>query len=265
MKTLLKLLFVVLVSSVLFSSCKAKEPEKPSWTSHIWEKSQPVYKEIISLPFIAEFAYGTLPADKFIRYLEQDEIYCRNFDRQLLQFAESIPDPEERDFFMAFAQASIDSEDAMHQLLIEQYGIDTMASPSHVTLEYSAHTQEALDAGVKEVTLASMLPCLWLYNCGGYDILHNANLEGSPYKEWIAAYGDDEYTAGVNRVLEIIDKRAATVDDDVLSKMDEVFIEAAWFEYAFWNYGYTGDDTTTINSSTGFHPTYIADKLSLGR
>ena len=50
-------------------------------------------------------------------------------------------------------------------------------------------------------------------------------------------------------VLEIIDKWAATVDDDVLSKMDDVFIEAAWFEYAFWDYGYTGDDNTTIGNA----------------
>jgi hypothetical protein len=81
------------------------------------------------------------PTSSYVRYLEQDEIYCRNFDRQLLQFAESLTDPEERAFFMAFAQASIDTEDAMHQLLIEQYGIDTMALPSRVTLEYNAHTQ----------------------------------------------------------------------------------------------------------------------------
>jgi uncharacterized protein YqhQ len=70
MKALLNLLFVVLVSSFVFSSCKTKEQDNPSWTSHVWEKYQPVYKEIISLPFIAELAYGTLPADKFIRYLE---------------------------------------------------------------------------------------------------------------------------------------------------------------------------------------------------
>lgn len=247
-KVLLKLLFVVLFSSVVVSGCKTKEQDDLSWTSHVWEKCQPIYKEIISLPFIEELAYGTLPADKFVRYLEQDEIYCHNFDRQLLQFAESLTDPEEKAFFMAFAQASIDTEDAMHQLLIEQYGIDTMALPSRITLEYNAHTQEALDAGVKEITLAAMLPCLWLYNCVGYDILHNANLEGNPYKDWIVAYGDEEYTAGLNQVLEMIDKWAAAVDDDVLSKMDEVFLEAARFEYAFWDYGYTGNDESPINA-----------------
>ena len=92
-----------------------------------------------------------------------------------------------------------------------------------------------------------MLPCLWLYNCVGYDILHNANLEGNPYKEWIMAYGDEEYTAGLNQVLEMIDKWAAAVDDDVLSKMDEVFLEAARFEYAFWDYGYTGDEESAFD------------------
>ena len=62
------------------------------------------------------------------------------------------------------------------------------------------------------------------------------------------AYGDEEYTEGMNRVLEIIDKWAATVDDEVLSKMDEVFIEAAWFEYAFWDYDYTGNDESPFGS-----------------
>lgn len=143
---------------------------------------------------------------------------------------------------MAFAQASIETENAMHQVLIEQYGIDTTALPSRITTEYNAHTQEALEAGVKEVTLAAMLPCLWLYNCVGYDILNNAKIEGNPYKEWVLAYGDEEYTAEMNRVLEIIDKWAVAADKEVLSKMDEIFIEAAWFEYAFWEYGYTGND-----------------------
>lgn len=86
LKALSKLFLVS--SFVVFSGCTETNSNKQSWTSHIWEKSQPVYKAIISQPFIEELALGTLPADKFVRYLEQDEIYCRNFDRQLLQFAE---------------------------------------------------------------------------------------------------------------------------------------------------------------------------------
>ena len=142
---------------------------------------------------------------------------------------------------MDFAQSSIETEGAMHQLFVEQYGIDTAALPSSITLAYNAHTQEALDTGVKEITLAAMLPCLWLYNCVGYDIQHNAKLEGNPYKEWIEAYGDEEYTAGLNHVLEIINKWAAAADEEVLMKMDEVYLEAAQFERDFWNYGYTGE------------------------
>ena len=40
----------------------------------------------------------------------------------------------------------------------------------------------------------------------------------------------------------MINKWAAAADDDVLSKMDKVFIEDAQFKYAFWEYGYNGDD-----------------------
>lgn len=239
-------IFIVLLALSALVSCRS-ETELTGWSARIWEENLPVYNAILSQPFIRELANGTLPSDKFSRYLAQDEIYSSGFVRQLVQFTETLPDSEDKAFFMTFSQASIESEEAMHQLLMERYGVDGKGQPSRITSEYGAHTQQALDSGLKEVALAAMLPCLWIYNRAGLDILRIAELDGNPYMEWIMEYGDEEYTAEMDQILKIIDRWAEAAENDVVTKMDEAFLEAARFEYAFWRYCYTGDDRTAFD------------------
>ena len=211
-----------------------------SWTLSVWEKSLPVYEAILAQPFIKELADGSLSAERFSRYIAQDELYLGTYGRQMFQIAGLLADPSEREMFIAFALSGIDGEKAMHQLLIEKYGIDCRVQPSNVTLGYNAHTQAAIDTGVKELALAAMLPCLWIYNRVGLDILANARLEGNPYKEWILEYGNEQFSSGVALILEMIDRWAETAPEELLARMDDLYLESARYEYAFWNYGYTG-------------------------
>ena len=237
---------IALLALVTLVSCRS-QTDRAGWSARIWEENLPVYNAILAHPFIQELADGTLPPDKFSRYLAQDEIYSSGFVRRLVQFTETLPDGEEKAFFTEFSQASIDSEEAMHQRYMERYGIDGKDLPSRITSEYGAHSQQALDSGLKEVALAAMLPCLWIYNRAGLDILQIAELDGNPYMDWIMEYGDEEFTTEMDQILKFIDKWVAAAEDDVVSKMDAAFLEAARFEYAFWDYCYTGDDTFTIN------------------
>ena len=210
------------------------------WSEAIWEKSRKIYEGILEEPFLAELAAGTLPEEKFARYIAQDEVYIGNYGRQMYALADLMPVAEEREMFRAFADAGIEGEKQMHQLLIERFGVDTAVEGSAVTKAYNAHTQRAIDSGVREVGLAAMLPCMWIYNRVGLHILGMAKLEGNPYREWIEEYGNEEFTAGVNGVVEMIDAWAEKVDALTREAMDEAYLEAALFEFAFWDYGYHG-------------------------
>ena len=176
-----------------------------SWTKDVWAESARILEGIKDLPFIKELADGSLDPSRFDRYIAQDELYIGNYGRQMFQLADMMPDPEQRDFFRLFAQSGIDGEKAMHDLLITRFGIDTKVEPSVVTSTYNSHTQAAIDSGCKEVALAAMLPCMWIYNEVGLYILSIASLEGR---------------AGMTRA----------------------YLEAALFEYAFWDYGYSGPE-----------------------
>ena len=211
-----------------------------SWTRQAWDAALPIYNQILDHPFIKELASGILAPDKFDRYLAQDELYVGNYGRQMFELAELIPDPVQHDMFYAFAKEGIEGEKAMHALLIDRFGIDTQVQPSQVTAAYNAHTEAAIRSGSKEIGLAAMLPCMWVYNEVGLHILRTAAVEGNPYREWIQEYGNEAFTAGVAQVLELADSYAAAAPEDIRERMTSAYIEATRFEYLFWDYGYNG-------------------------
>ncbi len=216
--------------------------KESSWTRQAWDAASGIYKEIIEHPFIKELAAGTLATEKFDRYLAQDELYVGNYGRQMFELAELIPDKAQHDLFYAFAKEGIEGEQAMHALLIDRFGIDTKVLPSPITAAYNAHTEEAIRSGSKELGLAAMLPCAWVYNEVGLHILKIASVEGNPYAEWIHEYGNEAFTEGVNTMLAMADDYAAAVSPELRAQMTKAYVEATQFEYWFWDYGYYGVD-----------------------
>jgi len=135
----------------------------------------------------------------------------------------------------------MEGEKALHNMLIEKYGIDTEVEPSKVTEGYNSHICEGIATGNPCIALASVLPCMWIYNRVGLHIFRHSKLDGNPYKEWILEYGNEEFTIGVNKVLAMIDAWASKADKQTREKMDYYYLKAALYEYAFWDYGYHSD------------------------
>lgn len=212
------------------------------WTEAVWEKAQGQYSRILEHPFVKELAAGTLSEQAFSRYIVQDELYLADYGQNMARLAAMMDDAGDKALFESFAVAGLDSEKGMHQILMERFHIATGTLPSSVTLTYNAHTREALDSGVRELALAAVLPCMWVYNRVGQHILAQAELQSNPYKEWIMEYGDETFTAGTQRVLEMADRWAEAAGEELRSRMDELFLEAVDCEYAFWDYGYRGEE-----------------------
>ena len=212
-----------------------------SWSREVWKKSARIYDSILGLEFLKELSEGTLSNDAFGRYIAQDEIYLKNYYKQMYMLADLMEEEQDRNLFLSFAQSGMEGEKALHDMLIDKYGIDTDVKPSKVTSDYNAHIREGIATGNPCVALASVLPCMWIYNQVGLHILNHSKLEGNPYKEWILEYGQEEFTIGVNKVLKMIDGWTAKADKETREMMDYYYLKAALYEYAFWDYGYHGN------------------------
>lgn len=214
---------------------------RKTWSSEVWKKSLSIYNDILQLDFLKELADGTLSDEAFGRYIAQDEIYLKNYYHQMKMLADLMEDEKDKELFLAFAQSGMEGEKAMHDMLIEKYGIETEVMPSKVTTDYNTHICEGISTGNPCIALAAVLPCMWIYNRVGLHILEHSKLEGNPYKEWILEYGNEEFTIGVNQVLEMVDNWASKADEQTLKAMDYYYLKAALYEYAFWDYGYNAD------------------------
>lgn len=228
-----------LASSELMKIVTANAQMK--WSKEIWEKSKHIYDAILKQKFIKELSDGTLDLNLFARYIGQDELYLKNYYQQMFILAEMMDTPENKELFTSFAKSGMEGEKLMHEFLINKYNICTNVPASEVTTNYNNLIKAGISSGNQCIALATMLPCMWIYNRVGLHILNTAILENNPYKEWILEYGNEEFTNGVNIVLEIIDKWAENVDSDTRDKMSQLYLKAALCEYAFWDYGYEGD------------------------
>ena len=214
---------------------------KTKWSDQAWAEACDIYADIIGHPFIHELAKGALSEKIFERYIAQDELYLGNYGRQMFAFADMIEEPSQKEMFTSFAQTGLDGEKAMHQLMMCRFGVDTTAEPSEVTTGYNAHTEAAIRTGVKEIAFAALLPCIWVYNEVGKHILSIARMERNPYREWIEEYGNEEFSAAVGKVLELIDRYASLTDETTRKEMTLQFLEGVQFEYRFWDYAYCGE------------------------
>lgn len=214
------------------------------WTEHIWARAEKLYRDIISLPFIKDIADGNLTAERFSRYIAQDEIYLRDYAGHMFAVADMIPDEELRGKFYQFAKDGLAGEAAMHGMLIERFGMELDVPSSFVTSSYNHRIMSGIKTGILPVAFAAVLPCMWIYNRVGLHILSIARMEGNPYKEWIQEYGNEEFTRGVEEMLQVIDKYAAESSEGIVAQMDRAFLDGTLMEYAFWDYGYRGEDGT---------------------
>jgi thiamine-phosphate pyrophosphorylase len=215
--------------------------KRRTWSQKVWDRSSKIYNAILELDFLKELSDGTLDNVIFGRYIAQDEIYLKNYYHQMNMLAKMMDNDCDKDLFLSFAQSGMEGEAAMHKLLIDRYGIDTQADASTVTADYNSHICEGIASGNICIALAAVLPCMWIYNQVGLHILNHSTLDGNPFKEWILEYGQEEFTTGVTKVLNMIDTMAMEADEQTRQLMDSYYLKSAMYEYAFWDYGYYGD------------------------
>ncbi len=215
---------------------------RPKWSDIALRASNRLYNKIISQPFNVEMMSGELSKERFKRYIEQDTIYIRNYSAEMLIVADMLPTTTHKKLFRNFAIEGMEAEKSLHALLGEQLGGLREVESSLTTKGYMNHTRQWVDKGDLELSMASILPCIWIYSLVGQHLYRNSNLTKNPYRDWIETYASDMMAEGVKLSIELTDSLAAKASQSRRAKMREEFLKAVWYEWAFWEYAYLGQD-----------------------
>ncbi|RAH39018.1 thiaminase II [Halomonas sp. SL1] len=194
--------------------------------------------------FVRALGAGTLEADAFRHYLQQDYLFLIHFARAYALAAYKSRDLDELCQAFDGLKTILDVELDLHRGFCRDWGItedDLAALPeARATLAY---TRFVLDAGSRGDLLdlrVALAPCLvgygeianWL-EAQPFTVRGDAN----PYDAWIAMYQGDDFQRAMHAEIAWLDARLAEVTPARFDQLARLFRDATRLEIDFWQMG----------------------------
>jgi thiaminase/transcriptional activator TenA len=212
-----------------------------SFTGELWRGVTGIYEAILSHPFLAGLADGTLPDETFAFYVVQDSLYLRQYGHTLAAIASRAPDASETEMFARHFIGVVAVEQQLHDELLGELGIDPAAADgaemAPTTLAFTSHLLAAARGGSYAEAIAAVLPAYWIYWEVGKELLRR----GSPdprYQRWIDTYGGEEFGAAVRAVLAVTDELGPVLAPRERERVHQHFRVTSRYEWMFWDMGY---------------------------
>ena len=216
------------------------------------DSSATIIEKIHAHPFNQALMQGTLSKNQFIFYLTQDALYLADFSRALALTAARLPNHHHMQAFIEFTRGAIQAERELHSGYMKQYQTET-SSIAHFTLEqspscfmYSNYILKMASLASVEEAVASLLPCFFVYNEVGKNMLSN-HQPNNPYHAWIALYSSEAFELSVQSAIEITNALAHNTSAVVQEKMIAAFIRSTQLEWLFWESAYRQEQWLVMN------------------
>ena len=187
---------------------------------------------------------GSLPADKYRYYIEQDYAYLLDFSRCLGIAASKAHKLENMSTLSSLMNGCLSYERGiLRNHLIELGLIQTEMDLIEMTPTNHAYTRHMLYvaySGSVGENLAALLPCMWTYQLIGEKLWREKRKGISRhYLEWIEGYSSGEYKVLVEKYREMIDSMANEVGSLERCLMEKHFLTSSRYEYMFWDMAYS--------------------------
>jgi len=217
----------------------------------VWSQVADVVAAIEELPFLTELTRGTLEPRPFVNYILQDELYLNGYARAMGLLAAHAPDPEHTRFWAESIAETIHAEQQMHASLMRAEHLGAARAefldrggpePSPTTLGYTSYLLAQAATAPYPVGAAAILPCFWVYaHIGAVIVSRVDDLEGHPYREWIATYDSPAFDRATAQAVEIYEALAAE-DPGTRGAMETAFVRATGYELRFWSAAHQLED-----------------------
>lgn len=203
------------------------------FTDELWEEIAPIKKAIDQGEFVRGLGDGSLSQDKFNYYMVQDALYLAAYAKVLAGLATFAHDPDDLVFW---AEASANSIKVERELHASHVDVMAAATPSPTCRAYSDFLAAQLASGEYGIAAAAVLPCFWIYQVVGTELLDTAgDLEKHPYGDWIGMYANPVFAEETKIVRGIVDRAAEGVLELQRQRMRDAFVQASRYEWMFWD------------------------------
>ena len=197
----------------------------------IWEREK-------AHPFVRGMGDGSLPAERFRFYLEQDYLFLIEYAKVFALAVTRAPQVETMAYFAQLCSDTLNGEMALHRSYCAEFGITPAdleaAQATPTTVGYTGHLlRVALSGGLAEIC-AAVLPCQWGYA----EIAAHLRAQGMPaeprYRKWIEMYASPEFEAYGRWLRERLEALAPGLSAAQVQRLKAIFHASSRWEYLFW-------------------------------
>jgi thiaminase/transcriptional activator TenA len=203
------------------------------------QAADPLWRQSLEHPFVRGIADGTLPVERFARYVLNDSYYLSVFAQVQALAAAKAPDLATAGRLAYHAQATAEAEHQLHETFFGMLGIrrDEAFLPAPAAYRYATHLLAVASQGSFGEILAAILPCYWLYWEIGERYKHSRP-NHPVYDRWIATYGDEWFAELVKEQIQRLDAVAQDASPAERMRMQRHFLISSQYELEFWNIGW---------------------------
>ncbi|HBG9536177.1 TPA: thiaminase II [Enterococcus faecalis] len=213
-----------------------------TFTEQAKEQAQASWQGSFQHPFITELHEGTLSPTIFRYYLIQDHYYLKHFSQLYRLIAAQTQQPRLKKLLLTNAENLALGELAIRETFFEELAIteeEVAATPIAPTAyHYVSHMYRQLIEGTPKTAAASMLPCSWLYQEIGAQLVKQHSPEPL-YQRWIETYAGEEAYQHVQEERQLLDQLYEESSPQEQAAMITAFVISSEMEYAFWKMAHT--------------------------
>lgn len=213
-----------------------------SFMKETLDRSLPVWNACADTPFIRELKKGTLPLEKFKRYMIQDSIYLKHYARvygKAMYHSTSLKDIQ---LYYSVLRFVTDTESAVRLSYLKQFGLtdDDIEglTPLPENQEYIDYMLEIAETGSVSEMLMAVLPCMLSYSYIFRKIAAKPDTEKSRYWDFIQDYAAECYADDCTLWSAFADEKCASLAGQEQERLAGIFEKASLLELDFWNMAY---------------------------
>jgi len=208
-----------------------------SSTSKIFQdKFQKNLAPILSHPFNWLMYRGALGRKRFKDYISIDAVYLVNYGRLMQKLAfhpEFYGNPCGQEL-TNIALGVIKAESNMQKRYMNMIQCDDPGWIPSVMKEYINHISLCVKKESRPgVSLASLIPCFWVYRCLGQKYPVSGINASHPYYQWLRTYSSQHFLQAERTLWNILDNQDFTENE--LNKAFSVFEISILYEENFFN------------------------------
>jgi len=201
------------------------------------------WDKLLNHKFVLEMGMDRLPLENFVFYLQQDQLFLKEFCAFLLKASEKATETRLQNWFEALNRSTVNYEMQMQRELLSSLGISdfdcTSAKAASATRNYILFLGRVSSSDSLAEMVSAMSPCPLSYLEIAEKLCRRKNrIKTEVYRRWIDFYASKESRRQVEELKTILGTLYLKASRETRRLMKINFGTACRHEYRFWDMSY---------------------------